>query len=957
MAANTKDVIVKRKTAANSVNSSNGSAKNMSRADKADNKDKPKGLDNNKKKKVFAVLLALLAVVMFLAFVSYTSSDEANARITVKEIFGIFTSETNSVAKAESVHNWLGIFGAIISDFAYNSTIGYVIIFLPIFLLLWAKELFTRLLISDKLLRRTIVYIILGLLVSTITGTMQKIDWLPEMTKEWSGSMGLFMANTLTNLIGISGALLLLFTSIIITLIVGTSLNVEHGFRKIWNGLAYAFSSILMVLKSSINKFKLKSRKPGVIDNEEAEESESVEDNSVRPVFNPIQTNEPDEPVRIIRSNLQFGYPNQDKQHNQSSQGYVTNSLQIKLNPTDKNIAATTGINNISNFEKEKNYLINVPPPVLDNISRISQETPNNEPIRTQGFIDGNYELEPVSGIEDEYFDETTDYPENDNAEALLQDDFDNGEFIDDFESTVDKPLIVTVNDKVRDNQEFYSPISTKYYDEEIDYQFPPATILASEDEKINVDDSELKENARILQEKLETFKIYIENLSVTPGPVVTQYEFVPSAGIKISKIAALSDDIAMALKARGIRIIAPIPGKGTVGIEIPNQKPSVVRFCSLLNSSEFQNNTNRLPLALGKTISGDVFIADLTKMPHLLIAGSTGSGKSVGINTILASLLYRMHPRDLKLVIIDPKKVELQQYSRLKSHFLATSPDIDDFIVTNPKDAVIILKALVLEMMQRYDILSAVGQRNIIEYNRKVIEGKLKYNTDMCHRPMPNIVVIVDELADLMMTASKEVEEPIVRLAQMARGVGIHLVIATQRPSVDVITGLIKANFPARIAYLVAQKVDSRTIIDGSGAEQLLGNGDMLFMPNGQRPIRIQNSLITTEEVEDLCDFIGRQEGYSEPYYLPSLNEKKNGSSGGSDNYDRDPLFEEAARLIIRHQQGSVSLIQRRLKVGYARAGRIVDELESAGIIGPYDGSKARQVLFESEADLEAVL
>jgi len=339
------------------------------------------------------------------------------------------------------------------------------------------------------------------------------------------------------------------------------------------------------------------------------------------------------------------------------------------------------------------------------------------------------------------------------------------------------------------------------------------------------------------------------------------------------------------------------------------------------------------------------------------LIAGSTGSGKSVGINTIIASLLYRMSPQDLKFVIIDPKKVELQQYARLRYHFLAMSPDVADPIVTNPQDAVAILKSTVLEMENRYNILAKVGQRNIADYNAKVRSGAYKNVKDFDHRPMPYIVVIVDELADLMLTASREVEEPIIRLAQMARAVGIHLVIATQRPSVDVITGIIKANFPARIAYLVASKIDSRTILDMSGAEQLLGNGDMLFLPSGSpKPIRIQNAFISTDEVENICNFIGKQPGFSKPYMLPSILEEK-ASAGNISAEDRDPLFEEAARLVIQLQQASVSLIQRRLKVGYARAGRIIDELEDAGIVGPNEGSKARTVLLESESDLERIL
>lgn len=479
---------------------------------------------------------------------------------------------------------------------------------------------------------------------------------------------------------------------------------------------------------------------------------------------------------------------------------------------------------------------------------------------------------------------------------------------------------------------------------------------MNSQSSQTNINQAELETNARILQEKLETFKIFIEDLTVTPGPVVTQYEFVPAPGIKISKIESLTDDLAMALKAKGIRIIAPIPGKGTIGVEIPNNNPSMVRFGEVINTSKFSNSNAKLPIALGKTISGEVYIADLTKMPHLLIAGSTGSGKSVGVNTIITSLLYKMHPSQLKFVIIDPKKVELRQYEGLAYHYMATSPDIEDIIVTKPEDAVVVLKSAVKEMELRYEILASAAQRNISDYNEKILNGTLKVKDDEIHRPMPYIVVIIDELADLMLTASKEIEEPITRLAQMARAVGIHLVIATQRPSVDVITGVIKANFPARMAYLVASKIDSRTILDMQGAEQLLGQGDMLFLPSGQpKPVRIQNAFISTDEVESVCEFIETQKGYSEPYYLPTLLEKSNKDM--IDPEDRDELFEEAARLIIRTQQGSVSLLQRRLKIGYARAGRIVDELEAAGVVGPFDGSKARLVLMESESDLEAIL
>jgi len=511
-------------------------------------------------------------------------------------------------------------------------------------------------------------------------------------------------------------------------------------------------------------------------------------------------------------------------------------------------------------------------------------------------------------------------------------------------------------NGETSNKTQAFSPISTLALDEKIRYTPPPIDLLIDDESKFQINEEELKLNARLLQEKLETFKIYIENLTVTPGPVVTLYEFVPAPGIKLSRIQSLADDIALGLKAKGIRIIAPVPGKGTVGIEIPNRKPLVVRFGNCLKNARVNPNY-RLPIILGKTISGEVFVEDLARMPHLLIAGATGSGKSVGINTIIASLIYKMHPKNLKFVIIDPKKVELTHYQQLLYHYLAVSPEIDDAIITEPSDAVLVLKALVAEMESRYDILHSVQQKNIVEYNKKVQDGLFKNDPEFEHRQMPYIVTIIDELADLMLTTGKEIEALIIRLAQLARAVGIHLVVATQRPSVDIITGLIKANFPARIAYLVASKVDSRTIIDTIGAEQLLGNGDMLFLPNGSpHPIRIQNAFLTTEEIERICEFIGNQKGFSKPYYLPSVEDNKD----SREDFDRsgfDTLFVEAARLIVRYQQASASMLQRRLKIGYNRAGRIMDELERVGIVGPLDGSKGRSIKISSEEELEKFL
>lgn len=495
-------------------------------------------------------------------------------------------------------------------------------------------------------------------------------------------------------------------------------------------------------------------------------------------------------------------------------------------------------------------------------------------------------------------------------------------------------------------------------WEENIEYKMPGLDLLdPAPEENYQVAEEELTHNAGLLKEKLKLFDIEIKDISVTPGPVVTLYEIVPAPGVKISKIVGLENDIALALSARGIRIIAPIPGKGAIGVEIPNAVASLVNARAVIG--RINESDAELPLALGKTISGDVYVADLAKMPHLLIAGSTGSGKSVGINMIVSSLLYTKHPSEVKFVMVDPKKIELSFYNKLRKHYLAVSPDLDEEIITNPQNAILALKSAEYEMERRYDKLAKAGVRNIVDYNKKVKDPKTRpHDTDKIkHHPIPYIIVIVDELADLMITAGKEVEEPITRLAQLARAVGIHLVLATQRPSVNVITGVIKANFSSRIAYQVATKIDSRTILDMNGAEQLLGRGDMLFLPTGSpKPIRVQNAFISTDEVEKITNYVYSQPAYSKPYFLPSLYEKKKESSSGVSS-DLDPMFEDAAKVIVRHQQGSVSLLQRRLKLGYSRAARIVDQLEEAGIVGPNDGSKARSVLVENEEQLETIL
>ena len=487
------------------------------------------------------------------------------------------------------------------------------------------------------------------------------------------------------------------------------------------------------------------------------------------------------------------------------------------------------------------------------------------------------------------------------------------------------------------------------------DYKYPSLDLLETHgSEKIIQDPAELETNKNQIITTLKNYDIAIQKISATVGPTVTLYEIVPAAGVRISRIKNLEDDIALSLAALGIRIIAPIPGKGTIGIEVPNVKKTVVSMRTLLASDKFQHSNFHLPIAIGKRIDNENFIVDLASMPHLLMAGATGQGKSVGLNAILVSLLYKKHPSQLKLVLVDPKKVELSIYRTIEKHFLAKLPGEEEAIITDTKKVIHTLNALCIEMDNRYDLLKEANARNIKEYNDKFIKRRL--NPQKGHQYLPFIVLVVDEFADLIMTAGKEVEMPIARLAQLARAVGIHLIIATQRPSVNIITGTIKANFPARIGFKVSSKIDSRTILDAGGADQLIGKGDMLISYNGEIT-RLQCAFVDTPEVEEITEFIGRQRGYPEAYKLPEYVDEKDMEGRELELGDRDPLFEEAARLIVQNQIGSTSLLQRRMKLGYNRAGRLMDQLESAGVVGPGQGSKARDVLIKSEMELDQYL
>ncbi len=800
----------------------------------------------DKKKKIAGIFLGVFALILLLSILSYARADNARLSQPFADMFKVFSSDPDFIARAEETQNWLGIFGAYISNFLINSTVGFFAIVFPIISFIWGYSI-----IRDDNYKLAIYLtnflLIAAIILSSIFGVFRYEYEVFLNVRELSGKIGDFFGIGLGRFLGGLGSLLLLFTLFIISLIVAFDIKFGKLIRFVQGFWEEAF-----------------------------DESE---------------TNQTDELAEVeIDDNI-----NKIKKLNKKPKR--KKSIKKSL------LGDTAG---------EKNYE-----------DEIDEET-------------------RITIVKKDRPDEVVE-PEIVEKETKLVDD------------VKPQPKDDIILDAVDVEKEADLP---DQWEEDIKYVTPKLDILDKPaQEEIAIPEAELKTNAELLKEKLKLFDIKIDDISVTPGPVVTLYEIVPSPDVKISRIVGLEHDIALALAARGIRIIAPIPGKSAIGVEIPNAEASMVYARTVI--SKIKESKAVLPLALGKMISGDVYITDLSTMPHLLIAGSTGSGKSVGINMMIASLLYAKHPTDIKFVMIDPKKIELSFYKKLTKHFLAVSPDLDEEIITNSPNALLALKAVEYEMDKRYNKLAKMGVRNIIDYNKKVADPakRIKDTPDMKHHKLPYIILIIDELADLMITAGKEVEAPIARLAQLARAVGIHLIVATQRPSVNVITGVIKANFSARIAYQVATKVDSRTILDMNGAEQLLGRGDMLFLPGGlPKPVRIQNAFITTEEVEELTNSIYVQQGFSKRYLLPSMYEKKK-SAGSNFLADVDPEFDEAARVIVRHQQGSVSLLQRRLSLGYARAARIVDQLEQAGIVGASMGSKAREVLVENEEQLETIL
>ena len=872
----------------------------------AKKKKAPAVVPAQRKKEVLALILMALALLLTLALATYTPADDPLAQELSLEA-ALDPGENRA-------ENALGLVGAALSWALVPSFLGYTMLLVPLFLFAWGYVLFRG---------KRPVYLplltALGLVGTFMLAAL--FGWLDLTTDGdlslWSGAWGQGVALWMGRVFGQIGSLILLLLVLAIT----AMLAVDHDIQRSLDRVEALFDRLRHSLTTWWDTAKARHAERRL----EAAERRQDRQQKREAQYKAREAERAERERQASERAKRQAEPT--KRQTERARPQPTRPQPA---PTSVPVASFTSSPDVGRFDVprlndrfrpgsgwvpqgEGRTSAPLPPPEPPPIQPPPRPQRTSEPVSAEEPAPSVQKSPPLPGE-----------PELKVQERVEE------EKADRIEHEVDLPA------------------------EDFTYCFPDIDLLDDAgDDAHRIDYEELEENKRILLDKLETYKIEITDINAIVGPTVTLYELTPAPGIKISRITALEDDLAMAMAARGIRMIAPIPGKSAIGVEIPNRKREFISLRDIIGTAKFSETKMELPVPIGKTIEGEVYLSDLTKMPHLLIAGATGSGKSVGLNALIAGLLYRCHPANLKFVMIDPKKIELQQYSHIADHFIAMPPDADDPIITDFTQAMGVLKSCEKEMERRYDLLSAASVRGLKDYNKKFDAGKLPDGEG--HRHLPYIVVVVDELADLMMTAGKEIEGPIARLAQMARAVGIHLVLATQRPSVDVITGLIKANFPSRMAYQVASKIDSRTILDGSGAEGLVGNGDLLYM-NGSWMVRLQGPFVSVEEVDKLTEFIGRQPGPG-PYDLPPLEEAVETGREMEVLEDTDDLFTEAARIIVRSQQGSVSLLQRKLSVGYTRAARIVDQLEEAGIVGPFEGSKARAVLVESELQLDALL
>ncbi|HEY4540702.1 MAG TPA: DNA translocase FtsK [Faecalibacter sp.] len=844
---------------------------------------------------IFCIGIAILA-----AFVSfYFNGFEDQSQIS------------EMIDKNVEAENSLGKVGALLGHVFIENGVGIAAFILPIFIMLFSAKKISGLsqIKPFYFLSKTLFFVI----------------WLPIFLgfvypdhPTFSGVMGFEINDFLNSFIGKIGVGIILGISLLIYLMVRYDLSWERF--QAWQERR---KEELRLQKEEENRILLEQEKIELAKREKEKAEE-------------LRKKLEEERIRIAKAEEELLNKFNDEVENQSKSKEITPTASSEIEPQLPEDAFDFEI-----IDRSQNEI---------NITSAVEEDLTDEPVLNENDLD-----QELNASNDNSF--VFEMPKDE--DVVAEDDQDS---LPPTPPTTDGPQleVETVAEEETVEETAARLISEQgEYDSRKDlpnYQFPTLNLLKRYESGTNtiIDQKELEQNKNRILDTLKNYGIGIEHIKATIGPTVTLYEIVPQAGVRISKIKNLEDDIALSLAALGIRIIAPIPGKGTIGIEVPNSNPSMVSMHSVIASQKFQNADMELPIAFGKTITNETFIADLAKMPHLLMAGATGQGKSVGLNAIITSLIYKKHPSELKFVMVDPKKVELTLYSKIERHFLAKLPDAEEAIITDNAKVINTLNSLCIEMDDRYELLKNAFVRNIKEYNAKFKARKL--NPENGHRYLPYIVLIVDEFADLIMTAGKEVELPIARLAQLARAVGIHLIIATQRPSVNVITGTIKANFPGRVAFRVTSKIDSRTILDSPGADQLIGKGDMLFT-TGNELVRLQCAFVDTPEVDDITEFIGEQRGYPDAMHLPEYVGENEGSSVDVDLSDRDQLFEDAARLIVIAQQGSASLLQRKLKLGYNRAGRIIDQLEAAGIVGPFEGSKARQVLVADEVSLEQLL
>ena len=884
-----------------------------------------------RKVEIFGLVLMVLALLLSLAFVSYHAGDD---RILRSAPLAEALLNPQHAASEQPVQNVLGLLGAQLAHLLVPGFIGYGVLLLSSLLMVWGYAVFRH-----APLRRLVYPSVLTVLSAFVLSCL--LGWfdhsLDTSLTAWAGTVGIGTAGWMQNVFGEVGSfiLLLLCVAVMLLLVVDHDIQrtVDRGIAVVQAILA-SFASAGAYVKRQWTQARAQARTADTDDDTDEDTAPTSEPPASSTSASPTDAGPADSLTPPDRTDAGRSRPSASPQPTPSHESDADDR------PVRRNDLFRHGGDSD-------------PPSADENKDRpFSEETDEPTPEASNEPPDAEPSSPPPTESSQPSEDSTTrptPSPSSSNGDRSTVETTDEEPPREQLEDDVSMTVQEQIEEETTDEIE-RSPDTP----EDFEYEPPSLDLLdESPHDDSTINREELEENKRVLLDKLDMYNIEIEEINAVVGPTVTRYELTPAPGIKVSRIKSLEDDLAMAMAAPGIRMIAPIPGKSAVGVEIPNRNRELVRLRDVIGTTKFQDSGAELPIPLGKTIEGEVHLADLTTMPHLLIAGATGSGKSVGLNAFITGLIYACHPANLRFVIIDPKKIELQQYTPLETQFVAVPEDIDQTVITDIEEASGVLKSVEREMETRYDLLSDASVRNIKGYNEKFKAGELDPTEG--HRHMPYLVVVVDELADLMMAAGDDVEGPISRLAQMARAVGIHLILATQRPSVDVITGVIKANFPSRIAFEVASRVDSRTILDQGGAEDLVGNGDMLFL-SGSDLKRLQGPFVSVDEVETVVQYVADQPGVT-AYTLPSLQDSGHGPDETLGVEDTDDKFEEAARVIVRRQQGSVSLLQRKLAVGYTRAARIVDQLEEAGIVGPFNGTKAREVLVEDEQELDELL